>query len=236
MAMEKYIFITDQDRELCGCIKKIFAENNFKIATAYDPGTISLQKSPNKNIAEFPWNMLSAVSAKNTVLQASAEEDFYTALMIFPSEEKMSFISSSSTMAIQEKTDINIKSRLFMLKELTNYFIRIKRGRIFMIFQGPSDSDPYTAFFKTYIKSWKRYQGVPILNGIENKKMDPRKFASFVFKIVSGRGKEKQGGYFSPSIFKTAASPVKYDLSLFKTFYKTFSEKILKKINFKKKK
>ncbi|HUX20814.1 MAG TPA: SDR family NAD(P)-dependent oxidoreductase, partial [Spirochaetia bacterium] len=179
-------------------IQKALADGFNVVATAPSISNQGQRNNGEKGRSEslmlVPWSRLSPVSARNVVLRAIASYGAIDqAIMVHSLTNERKMLHEITLNRMQEIVDVQLKSHLFLAKEILSHFLKRKAGVLSLVVdagaQGelPTMDSLVTQGFIALAKSlMSTYRNEPIIiNGFESQSNDVKPYADFIIAAVS---------------------------------------------------
>ena len=202
--MSKRILITGQNSILSKHLSDIFLQGSGYSVVAAIPG--SEQQKKGKGSRTVLWNTRSPLSAKNVVLEAAAPEGIINeAVVLFESPKVLKPFHEISAADIEQSIDYQIKSNLFIIKEILRYFQNSGSESTLSLvnYQGGIDVLPplealSSGGFDSFVKAlFTFYQNEKLsINGYFCASADLKEYSEFVFKTITERNRPVHGKFY----------------------------------------
>lgn len=179
-------------------IQKALADGFNVIATAPSISGQGQRAGGNKDQSEslmlVPWNPISPVSARNVVLRAVGS---YTAIdqaiVVHSLTNERKPLHELALNQLQEIVDVQLKSHLFLIKEILGHFLKRKSGVLSLVVEGavrselPTMDALVTEGFVALVNSlMASYQNDPItVTGFDSQPSEPKDYASFILSALA---------------------------------------------------
>ena len=197
--MKPTMLITGGDSPLGNSIiQKALADGFNVIATA---PSISSQgqraggdKGQSESLMLVPWNRISPVSARNVVLRAvGSYAAIDQAIVVHSLTNERKPLHELALNQLQEIVDVQLKSHLFLIKEILAHFLKRKSGVLSLVVEGavrgelPTMDALVTEGFVSLINSlMASYQNDPIaVIGFDAQPSEPKDYASFILSALA---------------------------------------------------
>lgn len=186
-------------------VNSYLADNWQVVATVRQEEESGEEAEIDTNLLVSTWNRRSPLAAKNVLLNGlNRFEGIDEAIIIFPPDGENRPLHETPAAAIEAAIDGQVKSQLFMIKEVLNYFQRENRGRLYLLRQNQgSDTPPpldavSTGSFHALSRSlFSFYQNEEVsINAFETDSADCKAFISFIKKTLEEKGRECHGKVF----------------------------------------
>lgn len=203
--MSKRILITGQNSLLSKHLSDIFIqETGYSVVTTL-AGTAQQKKG--KGSRTVLWNTRSPLSAKNVVLEAAAPEGIINeAVVLFESPKILNPFHEITAADIEQSIDYQIKSNLFIVKEILRYFQNSGSASTLSLvtYQGGIDVLPplealSSGGFDSFVKAlFTFYQNEKLsINGYFCASAEPKEYSEFIFKTIAERNKPVHGKFYT---------------------------------------
>jgi hypothetical protein len=157
--------------------------------------------SENQNASTITWNRRSALSARSVVLHA--QNLYHTvdeAIVVFSVVHETTPFHESSIVALENRTDAEVKGYLFLLRELLAQFQKQQRGTLLLAVHDRGDTTlaPAEAFASGGFASFARalqqsYQNEPFsIRLCRSSSPDVAGFARFILDTADSAGTDKR--------------------------------------------
>jgi NAD(P)-dependent dehydrogenase (short-subunit alcohol dehydrogenase family) len=157
------------------------------------------------NLLITTWNRRSPLAAKNVLLSGiNRFGDINEAVVIFPMDGENRPLHELPSAAIEASIDGQIKSQLFMIKEVLSWFQRKKRGQLSLVRydEGADILPPLDAICSGTFHSLSRslftfYQNEELrINSFESDTSDTKAFVSFIMKNLDEKARGNHGKFY----------------------------------------
>ncbi len=202
--MNKRILVTGQITPLSEQLIELFLQEGSYTVIAAQSG--SGKKKNTKGLHAVQWNTRSPLSAKNVVLEASLPEgSIDEAVVIFSSPKILSPFHEIPAVDIETAVDYRIKSNLFLVKEILNFFQNSQTESTLSLVNEPGSIDvlpPLEAMasggFDSLVKSlFTFYQNEKLsINGYVSSSSDTKEYSQYIFKTITERNKPVHGKFY----------------------------------------
>lgn len=209
VAMEKRVLITGKTTPLGTLLVENFLSLGWKVvATVRQNEEKSGKTEVDSNLLVTAWNRRSPLAAKNVLLSGINEfGGIDEAIIIFPMDGENRPLHALPAAAIEAAVDGQIKSQLFMIKEVLGYFQREKRGQLSLVRQdaGSETLPPLDAVcsgsFRTLSSSlFTFYQNEPVMiNSFESVTGDGKAFVDFIVRSLEEKARGSHGKRYTYS-------------------------------------
>lgn len=199
--MRKSILITGQNELLEEPLIDIFLKNGYHIITT----AAEKKEIQRKDVHLIPWNRRSPLSAKNVIMSALEEnENLDEALVLFPEVAINKPFHETPSAEIEWAVDLQLKSNLFITKEIIYSMQKKGSGTLSLIhfLPGTEILPPLDALgsgaFTSLIKSlFTFYQNEAIsINGYFSSSTEAGNYAEFIFKNATDSQKSTHGKFY----------------------------------------
>lgn len=156
-------------------------------------------KQESESLVLVPWSRQSPVSARNVVLRTVGSfESIDQAVVVHNLTNEKRLIHQLPLNSIQEITDVQLKSYLFLAKELMTHFLAKGRGGLALVVDCSGQQELTTmdslvteGFVSLARSLMSSYHGDPVaIKAFESSSTDARGYASFILDTL----KESGGG------------------------------------------
>ena len=212
--MAETVLIAPADSPLGTALVEQATEQGLQVIAAVRPeealskkdttGTDS-NSEESARVLKLPWNRRSLLSARNLLLEGlNAFEDIEKAIILHIAEADAKPLHELPPVSIETVVDSRIKSPLFLIKALIQYYLRRKEGILAFALYEPA-SVPLTALaasasagFKALVASLLGiYQNEDFtINGYTSHSEEPEGYATFILHSLTGRAKQTTGKWF----------------------------------------
>ncbi len=199
--MRKSILIAGQNKLLEKPLTEIFLNKGYSVII-----TSAAEDEVNKKeLHTILWNMRSPLSAKNVVLNAaSIVEKIDEALVLFSPAKIIKPFHETSAAEIERSVDFQLKSNLFIMKEIIAYFQKQGRGTLSLVHHLPGTEilPPMDALgagsFTGLVKSlFTFYQNEQVsINAYLSSSSETEEYSDFIFRTISERQKPVHGKFY----------------------------------------
>jgi NAD(P)-dependent dehydrogenase (short-subunit alcohol dehydrogenase family) len=201
--MQKRVLITGKTTKLGTMLVDSFLSLGYQVvATVRQEDEPAGDSSPDTNLLTCSWNRRSPLAAKNVLISGINHfGGIDEAIIIFPMDGENRPLHELPSAAIEAAIDGQIKSQLFMIKEVLSYFQREGSGQISLIRYdaGSETLPPLDALASGSFRSLTRtlfsfYQNEVVqINGFESTSADRKGFVDFIIKTLEEKARGNHG-------------------------------------------
>ncbi len=201
--MEKRVLITGKTTRLGNLLVEDYLSKGWKVVATVKQDEEKLGESEvDSNLLISTWNRRSPLAAKNVLLSGINQfGGIDEAIIIFPMDGENRPLHALPAAAIEASVDGQIKSQLFMIKEVLNYFQRERKGQLSLVRhdEGSETLPPLDAVcsgsFRSLSKSlFTFYQNEAVqINSFESASSDSKLFVDFIIKTLDEKARDNHG-------------------------------------------
>lgn len=157
--------------------------------------------SDNQNASTISWNRRSALSARSVVLHAqNLYHNLNEAIVVYSVVHETTPFHESSIVALENRTDAEVKGYLFLLRELVAQFQKQRSGTLVLALHqrddttlAPAEAFSSGGFFSFAAALQQTYQNEPFsIRLCRSATSDVSAYASFILDAADTAGTEKK--------------------------------------------
>ncbi len=198
--MNKNILITGHNIILSRHLTELFISSGYNVIAAISDAN---DRKKTKGYKSVLWNTRSPLSAKNVVLEAvSSGERIDEAVVLFTSPKILNPFHEISAAEIERSIDYQIKSNLFLIKEILLHFQNTDSDSTLSIvsYQAGTDVLPplealasggFTGFAKSLFAFYQNEKLA--INAYQSQVPDIKEFSEYIYKSITERSKPVHG-------------------------------------------
>lgn len=207
--MAKRVLITGKTTKLGNLLVDAFLSRSWEVVATVRQDEESRDEGDiDANLLITTWNRRSPLAAKNVLLSGINQfGDIDEAVVIFPVDGENRPLHELPSAAIEASIDGQIKSQLFMIKEVLAWFQRRKGGQLSLVRhdEGADILPPLDAICSGTFHSLSRslftfYQNEEVrINSFESDSSDTRGFVAYIMKTLEEKARGNHGKLYRHS-------------------------------------
>jgi len=199
--MSKTVLVTGKKSVLSKKLIDLLADQGYKVIVTMDLSDISADND-NENIRYVPWNRNSPISAKTVILESIK---YYGkidgAFILYNSTPLNQTFYDIPTAVIENTIDSSIKGVIFLVKEIINYFNKVRSGNLNFIIES-EETRKKTIIENTCLSGFRGFADnfiLPVSSevfrslGFQAMSENPAEFASFIYSIFEQNDSRNNG-------------------------------------------
>ncbi len=160
------------------------------------------KRAENERLLLVPWTRQSPVSARNLILCGlNSFDTIDDAIIVHNLTKEMRTLHELPSAFIQEAIDAQLKSHVFLIKELISHFLKRKEGSLSLVVNREGagvlsaiDSLLTSGFTALAASLFSVYQNEHlVINGFDSISTDAEDYASFILSATSEKGRRNTG-------------------------------------------